>query len=658
MRNRRINFFLDLIKLAARKEDIEALNGILEFKYPGDHRIPGFAFQYYEKFIKGKNIATPLTEEILPQPLPDTIEELLTLLKATEAVKRKTKKEEFAEAILLKHPSVDLTNLNEDYLSWLYQRYIENKTKSGEIVHQIEDALVILRKFPSIQDKYKTSEELRKKVEAAKYTDISSIQGLTLDDMEKIISFDTSSLTVRVEGVEIEQESLGKFGEWNLWLPRTKETSAKIAGYDEAYNPKTSWCTARTRGSNLFYHYIGIKDVPAFLFYIIKDNPKNDEDWLSLSYSSYGNRLAPDFTGEDNGLSVDRANRGLTESDFSRILGDDWNSIKSRIETELERHKIVENGKKRYINPAGSIVERLAKNVEELRKELGPKSNEEKHEFIRVIMDSEPSEEVLKFCGNTLVRIKPYILDDYRFFIYYKLYKIKEYEKYIEKHITYSLNNDPKYFLEKYLEEPWAKPYIDLADIDLAAEKVIEKDPKYFLIKFSHKLWAVPYLELAKKKLAEKDPKYFLDYYSEKPWVKKDHIDLAAENYAKIDPYYFLYYYSEKPWVNEDHIDLAAENLAKINPYDFLFYFSEKSWVKKDHIDLAANILIEDDPKTFLNYFSKRPWVKPHHIELAESKLKAKQASNSIQKKLLKLSNFLKSNNLKEYNYLNYYIKE
>ena len=80
MKSYRKSFFLNLIKLAARREDIEALRGILEFKYPGDRRVPGFAVQYYEKFIKGKVSATPLTEDNLPQPLPDTIEELLILL--------------------------------------------------------------------------------------------------------------------------------------------------------------------------------------------------------------------------------------------------------------------------------------------------------------------------------------------------------------------------------------------------------------------------------------------------------------------------------------------------------------------------------------------------------------------------------------------------
>jgi len=75
MRNCRKSFFLNLIKLAARRDDIEAIKGILEFKYPGDRRNPGFAVQYYEKFVKGKNLPTPLTEDNLPQPLPETAEE-------------------------------------------------------------------------------------------------------------------------------------------------------------------------------------------------------------------------------------------------------------------------------------------------------------------------------------------------------------------------------------------------------------------------------------------------------------------------------------------------------------------------------------------------------------------------------------------------------
>ena len=53
-------------------------------------------------------------------------------------------------------------------------------------------------------------------------------------------------------------------------------TPSKIAQQDipliDTKEPKTTWCTARTKGSNLFYHYISRGNILAFLFYIIKYN--------------------------------------------------------------------------------------------------------------------------------------------------------------------------------------------------------------------------------------------------------------------------------------------------------------------------------------------------------------------------------------------------
>ena len=63
------------------------------------------------------------------------------MLQSVETVKAKTKKEECIEKLISKHPNIDLTNLNKDYLSWLNQRYFENKTNSEEIVHPIEVAM-------------------------------------------------------------------------------------------------------------------------------------------------------------------------------------------------------------------------------------------------------------------------------------------------------------------------------------------------------------------------------------------------------------------------------------------------------------------------------------------------------------------------------------
>jgi len=557
-KNARKASLFSLIKIAAKKsEDLDALRKIFVSKYPGERAAQGFAVQYYNKFIKTSDPSVNLTEENLPQPLPQTIEEIKLLLQTTETVGGKTKKEELAENLKSKYPNVDFTNLNEDYLSWLHQRYIENKTKSGEIVHPIEEAMETLKKFPSIQAKYRASQELKNKVEGAGYEDISYVGNLTLDDMEKIITLDTSDLTVRVEGVEIkDEEFLGKFGEWNLWLPRTKETSVKIAGYDEKYNPKTTWCTARTRGSNLFYGYIGRKDIPIFLFYIIKDNPEDANDWLSLGYAYNYNLLSPDFSGRDGGLSVNRDNRGLREKDYLEILGKNWSLIKSKIESEIEKHKVIEDGIKRYISPARSIINKLAKNLEEFKKELGPKSNKEKEDFIGIILSSEPSAEVIDECAKILTRI-----------------------------------TSAEDFLYNYSHKDWAKPYIDSA-----AKILIKKDCKNFLVRFKNESWSDNYLDLALNTLAYTDPDYFLDNLSTKDWAQT-------------------------------------------------------------HLGLAAKILADRNPKVFIRYYSYKPWAQPY-VELARTKLENlknnRAASSKIKNKLIKLSNFLKSNNLEEYKEINY----
>lgn len=295
-----------------------------------------------------------------------------------------------------KYPQVDFGGLSEDYLSWLKVRYIDELSEVDEVIYSIDKALTILKNFSRIQNKWKSNLDFRKKLSSEGFEDISSIKSLSLDEMEKIISLDTSGLTVQVHGVRLQEgEYLGKFGEWNLWLPYTKESSAKIAGYNPVtYDSDTEWCTAITRGSNLFYNYVG-KD--SFLFYIIKDNPSGDEDWLTLGVLIRGSEVVFDFTGKDGGLSVNRINEGLTEEDYSRILGESWGVIKSRIYSEVEKFKFTdESGKGRYESPSKRFIFHLAQNISDFKKEFGPKSNNEKKEFISLIMSSDPSEEVRK----------------------------------------------------------------------------------------------------------------------------------------------------------------------------------------------------------------------------------------------------------------------
>jgi hypothetical protein len=107
----------------------------------------------------------------------------------------------------------------------------------------------------------------------------------------------------------------------------------------------------------------------------------------------------------------------------------------------------------------------------------------------------------------------------------------------------------------------------------------------------------------------------------------------------------------KKPWA-QPYIDLAAKKDIEEDPKGFISYFLDEPWAK-DYIGLAAENVAKNKPGYFLSRFSDKPWAQPY-IPLAESKLKNKEASSKIKNKLIKLSNFLKSNNLEEYKEVNY----
>ena len=653
-------FFSNLLtKLAATKsKDLDALRTIFISKYPGERAAAGLAVQYYNKFIKISDPNITLEEGGLNPPLPPTFEELKKLIQeATEASpKPKTKIEELSEKIKEKHAEIDLSNLNEDYLSWIHLRYVKDKKKPEEIVHPIEEALVTLKKFPSIQNKYNNSPEFKEKVNAAGYPNLSSIKDLTLDQMEEIIALDTSELTVKVEGVELKpEEFLGKFGEWNLWLPHTKETSVKIAGYNKNYDPKTNWCTARTRGSNLFYNYIGKKNTPSFLFYIIKDDPKKDEDWLSLGYISSGAKLAPDFSGKDGGLSVNRSNKGLKEENYARILKEQWIPIKSRIELEIEKYKVSENGKERYVSPGRSIIESLAKNITEFKKEFKPKSNAEKIDFMNIILEAEPSDEVRKEILPVMARLNPF-----------KFLEKFTYQEFAQPYLGIARKSaaekNPIDFLDHFSDEEWAKPYLNIA-----ASLYAEEDPMTFLEYFSEKDWAQPYLEMAVKFVAENDSINFLDEFSEKYWAIP-YLEMAAETYAEVYPINFMEKFFKKRWA-EPYLEMAAESIIEEDPINFLIIFSSvfpgEDWKSKDpwtsgwdwykpYFEIAVNSVIKKEPTKFINHFKKNEWAQfkrtelggRSYLDLAEEKQKKMEKISTYHPRLIKLAKILRNLNL------------
>lgn len=244
-----------------------------------------------------------------------------------------------------------------------------------EETHPFEDAIVTIKNFskkdaglsvkyaaPGTEEKpnvFKASVDEAFPPNDRSWKSPTDVAQMTVDEMELILGLSErkkESFKNDVSEEEMESDRVGKVGPWNLWMPTTRERSCKIVGYDPVTRrPKTTWCTARMAGSNLFYNYIGRPGADMTLFYVIKDNPADDKDWLSVGFING----EPELEGEYGGMSVDRANAGLTERSLRAALGPDHDKI-MRILTEKNKSL---GGK----HPARQKIKDAARNVTAFR---------------------------------------------------------------------------------------------------------------------------------------------------------------------------------------------------------------------------------------------------------------------------------------------------
>jgi hypothetical protein len=167
------------------------------------------------------------------------------------------------------------------------------------------------------------------------WTSPTDITNMSASDMDTLLQLAAQAdakkrdrLGIDYETVSVDGDRLGTVGPWTLWMPTTRENSCAIV---RVKNPFTSqmvpspctWCTAKTDGSNLFYHYVARREANIILYYVIKQDAQRGDDYISIGFLNG----EPVLRGEFGGVTVNCENNGLTESRLRDIFGSHYDTI-------------------------------------------------------------------------------------------------------------------------------------------------------------------------------------------------------------------------------------------------------------------------------------------------------------------------------------------
>ena len=305
-----------------------------------------------------------------------------------------------------------LNKLLPKWISWLAARFGEKPTV--EETHPFEDAIVTVQNFSdkdkSIGDKYRTNPQFKSAVDESfplgerSWQTPNDVMNMTVDEMERIIGLSERKkqrIEVTKDDENIEGDRVGKVGPWNLWMPTSRGRSCKIAGYDPiTLEPKTTWCTARIAGSNLFYSYVGRPGEKITLFYVIKDAPVEDNDWLSLGFVNGKLKL----DGQSGGVSVNRKNIGLNTPLLKSVLGKHHDEILAKL---TEKNKQLGG-----VHPARQKIADAALSAKALNYLIKGLSEEESADLVSLVIE-EPTvaDEVwIELSKNSKTKIKQVVV--------------------------------------------------------------------------------------------------------------------------------------------------------------------------------------------------------------------------------------------------------
>lgn len=327
-----LNQVYAISKFAVSKENQDLRDSFIEkFSGENERKAAAIADQWYTAYFG--------TEEYENWSDYKSLNDIIQKIKKAEprAVKENDTPTQ-AERLSEEHPehASDIMKLSPPFVKWIRSRW--GKEAITEEIHSLKDSLVTLlryqEKLPSLRQKLNSNESF-KELFAKEFGNrqIQDIKAFSIDDMEKVIRLsERKKTTSKLDNPDYEpKEFIGQFGEWKLWMPLSREDSIYIAQFNrDTLEPDTTWCTARTSGSNLFYSYA---TSDTLLFYVIKDGAScQDTD----AFQSIGWKDGEIIGREDGIMTVNRVNEGVSEEEHERIFGSQLDAIYKAIENKAE----------------------------------------------------------------------------------------------------------------------------------------------------------------------------------------------------------------------------------------------------------------------------------------------------------------------------------
>ncbi len=227
------------------------------------------------------------------------------------------------------------------WIAWLSARFLTGARSEPlpmeHVAYTVKDFAAAEHRLVALwnQPAFKTAVDQQIPPARRSWTSPTDITNMSAEDMDTLLQLAAQAdakkrdrLGIDYDTVDVSGDKLGQIGPWTLWMPTTRENSCTIV---RVRDPATgqmgpspcTWCTTRTDASNLFYSYVARNNENIVLFYIIKEDPKESNDFISIGFLN-GVMITE---GQYGGITVNCKNEGLEEKDLKDIFGNYYENI-------------------------------------------------------------------------------------------------------------------------------------------------------------------------------------------------------------------------------------------------------------------------------------------------------------------------------------------